>query len=66
MRDDICTVCGGFLGSSAIANECKCIVPEFIDGDCFACGDEEQLLVKSEDETEPIHYVCKECFLRGL
>ena len=40
--------------------------PEFIYGDCSTCGDEEMLLQKSEQEDEPLHYVCKECFLRGL
>ena len=39
--------------------------PEFIHGDCSQCGDEEVLLIKSEQEDEPLHYVCKECFLRG-
>jgi len=39
--------------------------PEFIHGDCSNCGDEEVLLQKSEQEDEPLHYVCKECFLRG-
>ncbi len=40
-------------------------VDEFIHGDCAACGDPEVLLQKSEDEEQPLHYVCKECFLRG-
>ena len=39
---------------------------EFSQGDCSNCGDEEVLLVKSEQEDEPLHYVCKECSLRGL
>jgi len=39
--------------------------PEFTQGDCSQCGDEEQLLIKSENEGETLHYVCKECFLRG-
>ena len=39
--------------------------PEGKLGDCSACGDEEMLLVKSEQGDEPLHYVCKECFLRG-
>ena len=40
--------------------------PQFVHGDCSQCGDEEVLLQKSEDEEQPLHYVCKECFLRGL
>jgi len=39
--------------------------PEFTQGDCSECGDEEVLLTLSEDESQPLHYVCKECFLRG-
>ncbi len=38
---------------------------EFSQGDCANCGDAEVLLQKSEQEDEPLHYVCKECFLRG-
>jgi len=34
-------------------------------GDCSNCHDEERLLCMSEQEDEPLHYVCKECFLRG-
>ena len=40
--------------------------PEFKHGDCSACHDSDVLLCKSEQEGEPLHYVCKECFLRGL
>ena len=40
-------------------------VDEFIHGDCSECGDAEVLLQRSEQEDEPLHYVCKECFLRG-
>lgn len=40
--------------------------PEFKDGDCSNCGDEEVLLVKSDQKDEPLHYVCKECHFRGL
>ncbi len=29
-------------------------------------ADEDMLLCLSEQEDEPLHYVCKECFLRGL
>ena len=39
---------------------------EFKYGDCSACHDSDVLLTKSEQEDEPLHYVCKECFLRGL
>ncbi len=38
---------------------------EFKYGDCANCGDEEMLLCMSEQEDEPLHYVCKECYLRG-
>ncbi len=40
--------------------------PEFKHGDCSQCGNQETLLCKSDQEGEPLHYVCKECFLRGL
>ena len=40
--------------------------PEFKYGDCSACYDGDVLLCRSEQEDEPLHYVCKECFLRGL
>lgn len=39
--------------------------PEFKYGDCSACHDSDVLLCLSEQEDEPLHYVCKECFLRG-
>ena len=38
---------------------------EFKHGDCSNCHDQEMLLCMSEQEDEPLHYVCKECFLRG-
>ena len=47
--------------------ECRCTPGcEFRHGDCSACHDEEVLLVKSDQEDEPLHYVCKECHFRGL
>jgi len=38
--------------------------PEFKYGDCSSCHDGDVLLTVSEQE--PLHYVCKECYLRGL
>ena len=39
---------------------------EFKYGDCSSCHDGDVLLTVSEQEDKPLHYVCKECFLRGL
>ena len=43
----------------------RAAAPEFKYGDCSACHDGDVLLCRSEQEDEPLHYVCKECFLRG-
>ena len=59
-----CLACGERL--KAYKHVCVCNPAEFEHGDCSNCGDEEVMLVKSEQEDEPLHYVCKECHLRGL
>ena len=41
-------------------------LPEFKLGDCANCHDSDVMLCMSDDEENPLHYVCKECFLRGL
>ncbi len=56
-----CPACGQRAEPDHVCNP-----PDFEQGDCSQCGDPEVLLQKSEDEQEPLHYVCKECFLRGL
>ncbi len=38
---------------------------EFKLGDCASCHDSDVLLTRSDDEENPLSYVCKECFLRG-
>ncbi|KKL68857.1 hypothetical protein LCGC14_2120770 [marine sediment metagenome] len=38
---------------------------EFKLGDCASCHDSDVLLTLSDDEENPLSYVCKECFLRG-
>ena len=45
-------------------DECK-ELPEFKFGDCASCHDSDVLLTLSDDEENPLSYVCKECFLRG-
>ena len=40
--------------------------PDFKLGDCSSCHDSDVLLVMSSNEENPLSYVCKECFLRGL
>ncbi len=40
-------------------------LPEFKLGDCASCHDSDVLLTLSDDEENPLSYVCKECFLRG-
>ncbi len=47
-----------------LTNEYK-ELPEFKLGDCASCHDSDVLLTLSDDEENPLHYVCKECFLRG-
>ncbi len=48
-------------------DDCACTcAPEFKLGDCASCHDSDVMLCMSDDEESPLHYVCKECFLRGL
>ena len=59
---DKCEACGGPVDA-----ECGCVeTPQHKLGDCSACHDEDVILVMSEQEDEPLHYICKECHFRGL
>ncbi len=66
-----CHLCDGGLFLCKVCGEAEAVLkdhcpgPEFKHGDCSACHDAEVLLCLSEQEDEPLHYVCKECFLRG-
>ncbi len=63
-----CMKCGAALTIEAIMEtnyEPPKELPQFKLGDCASCHDSDVLLTLSDDEENPLSYVCKECFLRG-